>query len=270
MLKSKCFILYVVFFLCLGLSAQHKKLKGLLIATDDVEGIHVLNKSSIKYTVSNEDGSFVIPAKLSDTLTISSLKYKIKMVIITQSILDLGEFSVQLEEQINELNQVVVGKIYTGSLESDLQNSDAETEINFYDLGIPGFTGKPLTQNERKLFDADAGSMFSLGGGSYGAGGGVNFHKLLNKISGRTKKLKEIVALDNRAKCINRLRLEYESIIFEKDTLAENLKSEYFYFCEEDSDFKALCDANDDLTAIEFLRAKLVAYKKNRESVSKD
>ena len=73
----------------------------------------------------------------------------------------------------------------------------------------------PLTQNERKLHDADAGPW-----GHIGLGFGVNFHKLLNKISGRTKKLKAIVDLDDRDKCINRLRRDYESIIFENDSLA--------------------------------------------------
>ena len=244
-------------------NAQRKDLNGQLLADDDIEGLHVLNKTASKYIISNEDGSFVIPAKASDTLFISGLKYGNKEVVITQSIIDLGSFSVQLIEQINELDEVRVGKFFTGSLESDLQNSDAKTEINFYDLGIPGYKGKPLTQNERKLHDAD-------GGGPIYTGLGVNVHKLLNRISGRTKKLRAIVALDKEDNCIERLRREYEDAIFISDTLADNLKNEYFYFCQEDEGFKTLCEENNDLKAIEFLQAKLKAYKKNRESVTKD
>ena len=244
-------------------NAQRKDLNGQLLADDDIEGLHILNKTASKYIISNEDGSFVIPAKASDTLFISGLKYKNQEVVITQSIIDLGSFSVQLIEQINELDEVRVGKFFTGSLESDLQNSDAKTEINFYDLGIPGYKGKPLTQNERKLHDAD-------GGGPIYTGLGVNVHKLLNRISGRTKKLRAIVALDKEDNCIERLRREYEDAIFISDTLADNLKNEYFYFCQEDEGFKTLCEENNDLKAIEFLQAKLKAYKKNRESVTKD
>ena len=264
-------ITIILVFALVGIAnAQLKDLNGQLIADDEVEGLHILNKTSAKYTISNEDGSFVIPAKVSDTLFISGLKYDGKEVVITQNIVDLGSFSVQLVEKMNELDEVIVGKILTGSLESDLQNSDAKTEVNFYDLGIPGYKGKPLTQNERKLHDADAGKTLSLGGGSYGASAGINLHKLLNKISGRTKKLKEIVALDNEDKCIERLRLEYEEAIFKTDTLADNLKNEYFYFCQEDEAFRNLCEENNDLAAIEFLQRKLKAYKKNRESFSKD
>jgi hypothetical protein len=254
----------------MSLTAQTKDLNGQLLADDEVEGIHILNKTALKFTISNEDGSFVIPAKVSDTLFISGLKYESQNVTITQSMIDLGSFNIQLIEKINELEEVIVGKILTGRLQSDLENSDAKPEINFYDLGIPGYTGKPLTQNERKLHDADAGKMLSLGGGSYGAGAGVNLHKLLNKISGRTKKLKAIVALDDIERCINRLRLNYHEAIFKTDSLEERLHNEYFYFCQEDDRFKKLCEDKNDLFAIEFLQTKLKAYKKNRASVTKD
>lgn len=265
MKKINVFSFLFIFAITFAINAQRKDLNGQLIANDEVEGLHIQNRTAAKFTISEEDGSFVILAKVSDTLLISGLKYQTQEVVISQSAIDIGSFSVQLVEKINELDPVIVGKILTGSLESDLENSDAKTEINFYDLGIPGYTGKPLTLNERKLFDADGGSW-----GSVGLGFSVNFHKLLNTVSGRTKKLKEIVALDNEDKCINRLRREYENAIFETDTLAESLKNEYFYFCQEDESFRALCDENNDLKAIEFLKTKLKAYKKNRESVTKD
>jgi len=265
MIKIKSFCFYIALLATLILTAQRKNLNGKLIASDDVEGIHVLNKTASKYAISNEDGSFIILAKANDTLFISGLKYENKELIITKNMHALGSFSVQLIETINELDEVIVGEILTGSLESDLQNSDAKPEVNFYDLGIPGYVGKPLTQNERKLYDADGGSW-----GSVGLGFSVNFHKLLNQVSGRTKKLKEIVALDDKDKCISRLRRNYEEAVFETDSLAENFRNEYFFFCQEDEGFKALCAENNDLKAIDFLKSKLKAYKTNRKSVTKD
>ena len=269
-MKTTKIIGFLFFSLGLSLQAQTKDLKGQLISDGEVEGLHILNKSSAKYTISNEDGSFIIPAKVSDTLFISGLIYQKQEVVITQDAIDLESFSVQLIDKVNELDEVIVGKILTGSLESDLQNSDAEADINFYDLGIPGYKGKPLTQNERKLHDADGAETATVGGGNFGASVGLNLHKILNKITGRTKKLKEIVAIDNEENCINRLRREYEDIIFENDTLAENLRNEYYYFCQEDEGFRGLCEENNDLKSIEFLQMKLKAYKKNRESFTKD
>ena len=246
-------------------SAQTKDLKGQLTATDDVEGIHILNRTAAKYAISNEDGAFVIPAKELDTLVISGLKYKMNEIVISKSIMAAGNFNVELIDKINELDEVRVGKFLTGSLQSDLENSDAKTEINFYDLGIPGYKGKPLTQKERRLYDADGGSW-----GYVGLGFGLNFHKLLNTISGRTKKLKLIVDLEDKTDCINRIRREYSEAIFESDNLAENLRNEYFIFCEEDERFLKLCSENNDLQLIDFLKEKLKAYKQNRLSATKD
>lgn len=263
-MKTTKLLSFLVLFLCAHLlQAQRKELSGQLITNGDVEGIHILNKTAAKYAISNEDGSFIILARATDTLSISGLKYQSKEVVITQSMEDIDQFSILLTEKINELDEVIVGEILTGSLESDLENSKAETEINFYDLGIPGYKGKPLTQNERKLHDAD-------GGGPIYTGLGVNVHKLLNRISGRTKKLKNIVNLDDRDRCINRLRIDYEDIIFEKDTLVATLKNEYFLFCQEDERFLGLCEEKNELKLLEYLQEKLKAYRENRETEDKD
>jgi len=264
-IKIKSYFTFCLLILSFVSYSQRKDLRGQLAANGDVEGIHILNRTAPKYTVSEEDGGFIIPAKLSDTLFISGVKYESIEVVITRTMMLSGTFKVVLKEKINELDEVIVGKILTGSLESDLQNSDAKTEVNFYDLGIPGYIGKPLTINERKLHDADAGPW-----GNIGLGFGVNFHKLLNRISGRTKKLRKIVDLDTRDKCIERLRRKYESIIFENEIIAANLKTEYFLYCQEDEGFLELCNRNNDIESIDFLKLKLKAYKDSRKSSSND
>ena len=265
MKKTKLIFSLVALFFSLLLQAQRQEIKGKLIADDDVEGIHILNKTASKYTVSNEKGEFSIEAKATDTLFISSLIYNNKEIIISKEHEDSNSIEIKLDEKVSELDKVIVGKILTGSLQSDLENSDAKTEINFYDLGIPGNTKLPLTQNEKKLHDADGGSW-----GHLGLGFGVNFHKLLNKISGRTKKLKDIVELDDRDKCINRLRIDYESIIFENDTLPKNLRDEYFLFSQEDENFLNLCKKDNDIELLEFLQQKLKAYRENLDSSNND
>ena len=166
MQKIKNITFFVLFVFGFNIYAQTKDIKGQLIADDEVEGLHIQNRTAAKYTISGEDGSFIIPAKVSDTLIISGIKYQTQEIVISQSNFDLGSFNVLLVEKMNELDQVIVGKILTGSLQSDLENSDAKPEVNFYDLGIPGYKGKPLTQNERKLHDADAGPMGYIGLGA--------------------------------------------------------------------------------------------------------
>lgn len=262
---TKYILGFVMFFTMCYLHAQRKDIKGKLIAKDDVEGIHVLNKTASKFTISNADGSFIIKAKALDTLFISSLKYENKTLIVTQANEETTTLSVSLVEKINALNKVVVGSKLTGSLQADLENSEYKPDINFYDLGIPGNTKLPLTQNERRLYDADAGSL-----GNIGLGFGVNFNKLLNTISGRTKKLRAIVRLDNKEKCIKKLRANYEAILFEKDTLTEPLKNEYFFFAQEGDNFLKLCKDDNKIALLEYLQQQLIAYRKNRASKDND
>ncbi|MDO1501434.1 hypothetical protein Q2T40_14965 [Winogradskyella maritima] len=251
------------FFGCfvLSLNAQ-QKINGQVIASEDVDRIHVLNKTFSKYTVTDERGFFEIEARLQDTLSISGIKYKPVEVVITQDILSGGLLQIQLAENINELDEVTVGKVLSGNLESDIANSDAKRDIDFYDLGIPGYTGKRKTQVEARLHDADHGTMLTPTS--------VNINKLLNAISGRTKRLKMQVALEYREKCMQRYKSEFSKSLFDNETLDETLQDNYFNSLTDDPDFEALCKQNDDLKSVEFLLRKLKAYKANLNSEEKN
>ncbi|WP_411767908.1 hypothetical protein [Winogradskyella sp. A3E31] len=255
-MKKTRYLLSLCFFVGFLATAQ-TDLRGKVVADDDVDGIHVLNKTALKYTITEVNGSFIIPVKMGDTLTVTGIKYITKEVIITESILDREFLEVRLEERVNQLDQVIVGKILTGNLGSDIRNSDAKTDIDFYDLGIPGYTGPRMTQNEQKLYDADNGKIAAIGI----LYGGVNVHKLLNKISGRTKKLKDIVALDAKNQCMLQFKDLYANALFEKESLAESLQMDYFYFCSDDPNFDKICDDNNPLEQMEFLQKKLLTYK---------
>lgn len=259
-LKIRLFYV-IVLIVCQTIGAQLQNLSGTIIAEGDVEGVHVLNKTSVKYTVSDANGNFNILAKANDTLVISALKYQFKEVVVTQEKLNESNIQVYLTEKVNELDEVVVGKILTGNIGNDIGNVELKKEPNFYDLGIPGYTGKPKTINKRKLADADGGSW-----GYIGIGAGVNLHKLLNAISGRTKKLKQRVELDEKEKCRKRMKDFYGESIFENEEFTLGQQAEYFYFCMDDPDFKSICQNNDPSMVVPFLEKKLKIYKSSLES----
>ena len=137
--------------------SQTKDISGKIVATGDLVGIHIINKTALKYTITDDNGNFVIPAKLNDTIIVSGIQYKPVDIIITDVIMQTKAMTVNLEDNVNELDEVVVGKILTGDLLSDIENSDAKREINFYDLGIPGYTGPRMTQSERRVYEAQSG-----------------------------------------------------------------------------------------------------------------
>jgi len=202
----------------------------------------------VKYTVTDIDGSFTIPAKFNDTLTISGLRYKTKEFIITRAVIERNNLAVYLEENITQLDQVVVGKILTGNLESDIKNQDIEVPINFYDLGIPGYTGKPKTLNERKLTAASSG-------------GGIPLIAIINAINGKTKELKKMVALDKDIECVKRLKTAYKSMIFEDEELSEELQNRFFNFIMDSEKLQAACSSGNVLTPIMFLKEELELFK---------
>lgn len=269
MIKIKYTLLLFAGLVCYFSTGQ-TRIDGKIIASEDLEGIHILNKTALKYAITQEDGSFTIIVRLVDTLVISGLKYQLKEVVVTKQMIDERYIEVELQEKVTVLQEVIVGEILTGSLASDVENTDAETDINFYDLGIPGFTGTPLTQTERRLFDADAGNTFSLSGGPFGGGAGVNLHKLLNLISGRTKRLKRNVRLEDNQQCINYYKVEYSTDIFKHNALSPIYHNEFFQFCEDDPTITELCKENNSIKIIEFIKAKLKIYKNNLKITAED
>jgi hypothetical protein len=129
-------------------------------------------------------------------------------------------------------------------------------------VGIPGFTGKPLTQNERRLFEADAGKFVYF----YGIGFAINVHKILNRISGRTKEMKLWVRLEAQDKCMNFAKSEFSDAIFGNLEIEDHLKTDFFYYASEDAKFMELCQQDNKMGMFEFLVEKLMNYNENQEN----
>lgn len=262
----KNFTNLITIFLFIGFNslAQEVEINGKVIADDDIEGIHIINKTANKFTITGINGTFTIPATLNDTIVVSGIKYKHKEIVVNELIMQSQVMTVYLEENIYQLDEVFIGRYLTGDLRSDILNAKIKDEINFYDVGIPGFTGKPLTQSERRLFEADHGKMFSVLQGSLFY---VNIHKILNRISGRTKRLKNYVRLETLDDCMNSAKSEFSESIFGGLEIEENQKLDFFYFASEDPKFQELCKSKNPMEMFEFLVDKLVNYQDNQEEI---
>lgn len=252
-------LILILLICCHGLSfSQSVELIGTVEANGDVENIHVINKSSNMFTTTNSLGAFRITAKFRDTLQFTSVRYKMASVIVSYKAIQEKSLIVYLEENINVLDEVIVGKVLTGDLDSDIENSDAERPIDFYDVGLPGYTGKPLTQSERRLAEADGGTLFTMTS--------INVHKLLNKISGRTKMLKERVRLERNRDLMNTIKDRLSADFFNTNPLDEAMWVEFFMFCSEDPDFEHRCQGKSDIEVFEFLKEKYIVYLINLKS----
>ena len=256
-IKQLFFILFLFSF-SIGL-AQSVEIEGQVFGESDVEGIHVINKTSNKNTTTTPIGTFTIYAKLNDTIVFSSIQYKLIAVRVTSETIAQKKIFISLEEHVNVLDEVLVGKVLSGDLELDVKNANIEKPIDFYDVGIPGYTGKPKTQSERRLHEADAGKMIP----SIGFGFSVNFYKLINTLSGRTKMLKEHVRLEANVVLMYKIKTELSEEFFKMNPLNEDLIIEFFYFCSEDANFEARCRGKGAIEVYEFLEEKYIEFKVN-------
>ena len=252
----------LLFFLFISpyLVAQTTQITGVVVGGEEVENIHVINKTSKTFATTNKLGGFEIEAKILDTLVFSSIKYKLKAIEINANHIRDRRITVFLEEQVNILDEVVVGKILTGQLDSDVMNADKDRDLDFYDVGIPGYTGKTKTQTERRYFDADNGSWFN--------GLSFNFYKFLNKVSGRTKLLKERVRKEHNTVLLNSIKDRLSDDFFKTYPLEEELRTDFFYFCSEDPNFERRCNEKSDIEVFEFLAEKIVVYKANLAEIN--
>ena len=255
--KSRWFLV-LLFFGQLMLS-QSIEIYGKVTSRADVENIHVINNTAKFFTVTNSKGEFQISAKLNDTLLFSSIQHKPTYIVINKSIIMGGRLMVRLNEQLNELDEVLVGKVLTGDLLADINGVEGDPPINFYDVGIPGYKGRKATQSERRLYTAGEFKPIMLLGL---LGGSLSLDPIINGISGRTKKLKQRVKLESSDNLLRKIKSSLTKDFFSIYELNENLRTDFFYFCQESSDFNKRCKGKTDFEIWEFLKEKLVIYKK--------
>ncbi|GAA3559841.1 carboxypeptidase-like regulatory domain-containing protein [Snuella lapsa] len=259
--------IYITLILLLPCSApifsQQVTITGKVEGKDNVENIHVINKTSQNFTITNANGEFQIETKLQDTLLFSSIQHKTRSIIIDKSIIQFRALRVNLEEHVNELDEVIVGKTLTGNLLYDIKNVDGKPPINFYDVGIPGYTGKPATQSERMLHEAGEFKPSMLLGL---LGGSVPLNPIINGLSGRTKMLKNRVKLEEKEALMQRIKGRLSRDFFASNPLEEDLRMDFFYFCADDPNFIKHCKNQTNFNILMFLRRKYKQYQENLKS----
>jgi hypothetical protein len=103
-MKSSSLLLILCLLVFNIANSQQISLHGKITNDFDVEGIHILNKTSKYNTVTNEFGEFAIRVQLLDTIVFSSVKYEIKELLITDKIYNEKSINIKLNELVNELD----------------------------------------------------------------------------------------------------------------------------------------------------------------------
>ena len=261
-----------MFFFGITINAQNyaTKLEGRVFSKDgDVAATHVSNISSNKGTITDANGFFFISVKLNDTLVFSAVQYKRKEVIIDVKILESEKLIVPLEASLTKLDEVVVTPYnLTGDLNRDAKRLKIAPIVTASTLGLPNAYVKVKTQNERKLAEADSGKFIEFGNyaldSTFNPMVMINIHKILNRVTGRTKKLKKYVAIDGEIALLNKVKRFYHDSIYEQELKIpkENI-NDFMNFCEVDSTYTEVVESDDILRLFEFLERNSLVYRKN-------
>ena len=232
---------------------EPKRLEGKVYSDDgDVAATHVLNLTSQRATITDENGFFTIPVQMLDTLEFSAIQYKKKIVVVSTAILDSKFISVGLEDALTELDEVTVTPYsLSGNLLADLSTLDLDPIVTASTLGLPNAYVKIPTKAERELSAATASPVMS-------------FDPLINAITGRTKMLKKRVERNKLYDRTERVREFYEDSVYLKQLLIPIDKiDDFLYYCEVDPRFQQVVDTHSELEIWEYLRQKSLLYREN-------
>ncbi len=240
-----------------SLSAQtlfDKQIEGRVYSdSGDVAATHVLNITSKKASITNNEGFFSIKAKLNDTLVFSAIQYKKKTIVVTAAILESKLLYVPLEDAINELDEVIIMPYnLTGDMTTDLARTEIEPIVTASTLGLPNAYVIPPSQAERKLNEATTG------------GGIIPLNPVLNAITGRTKMLKQRIARNEKYERTQRVRAFYPDSLYSTEfKIPEEKIDDFMYYCEVDAAFQILVDTHDRFRIWEYMRKKSEVYREN-------
>ncbi len=233
----------------------HTQLEGRIYSEDgDVAATHILNITSNRFTITDNDGFFDIPVKLYDTLVISAVQFKRKELVVTLAILEQELVQIQMEDALTQLAEVIVRPYnLTGDLYRDAGNLKTEAVVTASTLNLPNAYIKLPTKAERELFAATSNPIMSI-------------DPLINAITGRTKMLKKRVKRNAKYARTQRVREFYVDSLFRTDLkIPEERIEDFMFFCEVDKAFQDLVDSRDRLKIWEYLRRKSVVYRRNNE-----
>lgn len=227
-----------------------------------VEGITITNKTTKRYSVSDNEGNFSLHARQKDTLIFSSMNYTSRMVVLNSSDFKMKVLRIKLESHITELDEVIINpNSLTGDLGKDNKNIKV-TQLN------SGINKKDALAQE---FEADL--QTSVKNTSMRGPGHVETLYQPDLI-----KIVQMFGLFKGKK--RDKKIEYASTKIFPEAVQEKLSESFFLdtlklkkdqiglflaFCENDPKAQGLLAANKEFELVDFLISKKTEYIKSLE-----
>lgn len=243
---------FIFIIIALPIFGQSETLKGKIIG-DSLQGyaINIVNFTKEIGTTNDEGGFFDIPANPGDSIVFSSVQYQIRSIIVTQNQLKKERVEIVLLPVIQQLEQVKISNVeLSGNLGEDLRIIELQPFVDNQVLGLP-FSDKPQpTLAERRIYTAKSGLL----------------DRPLNYLSGKLKKLKQIKALEDLDRIVQKGETTFTTTFFVDELgLPENLISDFMYYCAKDKRFKDLLENSKRFALVEFFQKKTILYRQHKK-----
>ncbi len=222
-----------------GQQDERKILRGkVLYRNSNVPNENVINTTSERATITNDNGEFAIRVKLDDEIVFTSINYQIEIVKITQEILDRNRLVVEVNEKVTELDEVVVSPENQSKF-LELQNEDFKQ----FDYETDQSTEVVNIADDPKLNMLQDGLNF------------VNIFKAL--FLSRQKNDKDSSPL----KLSDVLRQVYEDDFFVTDLkLPADKIDDFLLFCDTQMPTQSLMKKDNEFQLIDFLVSQSEIY----------
>lgn len=250
---------------CVSLQAQDTiELRGKIL-NDTIEktALNVVNISLKKGTITNQNGEFNIPVRINDTINVSAVQYESQQFVVTKKIFRKQKVSFYLVPRINNLDEVFVDdRLLSGVLDRDAGHNILQQDLAAIKKAdeqglLPDLSKK--TTEERRLHTTTSGT------------GEIDIHfvsflqvplaGLINRISGKRKKLQKHLAVSNDAKKMDEIQSYFPKEFYVHTLeIPENMIEDFVAYLFQDQEAFAQINQDDVLELLDYMMIKSKQY----------
>jgi|TARA_B110000971_G_scaffold39711_1_gene38744 hypothetical protein len=243
--KTMLFILF--FFTVLSHSQEQKALFGTIMdSLNVINNVHIVNLNSKQGTISADDGSFKIFAKVGDTLALSSIQYQKKKYRVQNNSFSFQGLNLYLISKVYLLKEIQVKRHdLLGSLGIDINAVPTPIipTMNAVALTLPNAGRKKMKKVDREIYTAK----------------NTHIDYLLNILSGRLTKLRKKKKLREEAADVNIMFDSFKLTLERHFNINKEVRFAFLNFCITDPLFNKKL-VTDELALIAFLQLKSIEF----------
>lgn len=249
---------------------NHTDLEGRVYsANEDVAGTHVVNRTTLRATITDANGFFAIPVLQDDTLVFTAVHFKRKELVVTQEILDSEPIAILLEEIVTELDEVVVMPYnLTGNIDEDLKQIKIEPVVDASSLGLLKKEIRFKPNGVWKTVKLSKYADLVIGYDTVALQPEIylmpKIITIYDDISGATKDRKKYAAIEGELALIDYIKASFSEEAFIEELEIPKVRiDEFLNYCTFDVSFDLIVASGDYLKLWEFFKKKSPLFLDN-------